>query len=154
MIVKNGRDLPVEQVTAENYIVPGGEKLAYHVKIEVKQFNAKTGEKISRARIQKFGQKAWEGIVRDSLKKQGYSIEVLHDPTEWQALVRARGEQNARNAEIAAKKKAEEEAAAQKAALKAEILAELKAEGVTLSADEEKKKPGRPKKGEESEVKE
>lgn len=151
MIVKNGRDLPIEQVTAENYIVPDGEKLAYHVKIEVKQFNAKTGEKISRPRIQKFGQKAWEGIVRDSLKKQGYSIEVLHDPTEWAAKTKE-------NAAKAAAQKAEEEAAAQKAALKAEILAELKAEGIIPTADEEKaeekKKAGRPKKAEESEVKE
>lgn len=126
MIVKNGRDLPIEQVNSENYVVPRGEEMAYHVKIEVKQFNAKTGERISRPRIQKFGMKTWQGSVRDSLHKQGYTIDVLHDPTAWIGENKARME-----AEKDAAMKAEK--AAEKEAMKAAILEELKAAGIIPS---------------------
>lgn len=115
MIARNGRDLPVEQITSENYVVPRGEEMVYHVKIEVKQFNAKTGERISRPRVQKFGIKTWQGSVRDSLVKQGYTIDVLHDPTAWIGANKARME------------------AEKAAAMKAAILEELKAAGIIPS---------------------
>lgn len=65
------------------YTVPKGEENSYHCLIEVRQFDAKTGERISRPRIQKFGRKAFEYTVRDNLLKQGYTIEVLHSPADW-----------------------------------------------------------------------
>ena len=102
MITKDGRDTAIENLTADNYIVPRGEEMSYHCVIEVKQFDQKTGQRISRPRVQKFGRKAFETSVRDSLVKQGYDIKVLHDPTEW---IR----QN--QAAIAAKAKAAKEAA-------------------------------------------
>lgn len=135
MIAKNGRDLPIEQITSENYVVPRGEEMVYHVKIEVKQFNSKTGERISRPRIQKFGMKTWESSVRDSLRKQGYTMEILHDPNTWIAENRAQIES------LKAQKRESE-----KAALKAEILAELKASGVIPEIETTEKKAGRPKK--------
>lgn len=135
MIAKNGRDLPIEQITSENYVVPRGEEHDYHVKIEVKQFNSKTGERISRPRIQKFGMKTWESSVRDSLRKQGYTMEILHDPNTWIAENRAQIES------LKAQKRESE-----KAALKAEILAELKASGVIPEIETTEKKAGRPKK--------
>ena len=135
MIAKNGRDLPIEQITSENYVVPRGEEHVYHVKIEVKQFNPKTGERISRPRIQKFGMKTWESSVRDSLRKQGYTMEILHDPNTWIAENRAQIES------LKAQKRESE-----KAALKAEILAELKASGVIPEIETTEKKAGRPKK--------
>ena len=135
MIAKNGRDLPIEQITSENYVVPSGEEHVYHVKIEVKQFNSKTGERISRPRIQKFGMKTWESSVRDSLRKQGYTMEILHDPNTWIAENRAQIES------LKAQKRESE-----KAALKAEILAELKASGVIPDIETTEKKSGRPKK--------
>lgn len=135
MIAKNGRDLPIEQITSENYVVPSGEEMVYHVKIEVKQFNSKTGERISRPRIQKFGMKTWESSVRDSLRKQGYTMEILHDPNTWIAENRAQIES------LKAQKRESE-----KAALKAEILAELKASGVIPDIETTEKKAGRPKK--------
>lgn len=143
MRTKTGRDLPIEQVTAENYIVPQGEELAYHVKQEVTQFNPKTGKRISTPRIQKYGRKIWESVVRDSLLQQGYTIEVLHDPTEYIAAQQAKRAEN----KAAAK-------AAEKAALKAEIMAELRAAGVIPGADKSaeqdgKKGPGRPAKDKE-----
>lgn len=135
MIAKNGRDLPIEQITSENYVVPRGEEIVYHVKIEVKQFNSKTGERISRPRIQKFGMKTWESSVRDSLRKQGYTMEILHDPNTWI-------EENRAQIESLKAQKRESE----KAALKAEILAELKASGVIPEIETTEKKAGRPKK--------
>lgn len=135
MIAKNGRDLPIEQITSENYVVPRGEEMVYHVKIEVKQFNSKTGERISRPRIQKFGMKTWESSVRDSLRKQGYTMEILHDPNTWIAENRAQIES------LKAQKRESE-----KAALKAEILAELKASGIIPEIETTEKKAGRPKK--------
>ena len=135
MIAKNGRDLPIEQITSENYVVPSGEEHVYHVKIEVKQFNPKTGERISRPRIQKFGMKTWESSVRDSLRKQGYTMEILHDPNTWIAQNRAQIES------LKAQKRESE-----KAALKAEILAELKASGIIPEIETTEKKAGRPKK--------
>ena len=135
MIAKNGRDLPIEQITSENYVVPSGEEHVYHVKIEVKQFNSKTGERISRPRIQKFGMKIWESSVRDSLRKQGYTMEILHDPNTWIAENRAQIES------LKAQKRESE-----KAALKAEILAELKASGIIPDIETTEKKSGRPKK--------
>ena len=135
MIAKNGRDLPIEQITSENYVVPSGEEHVYHVKIEVKQFNSKTGERISRPRIQKFGMKTWKSSVRDSLRKQGYTMEILHDPNTWIAENRAQIES------LKAQKRESE-----KAALKAEILAELKASGIIPEIETTEKKAGRPKK--------
>lgn len=135
MIAKNGRDLPIEQITSENYVVQRGEEMVYHVRIEVKQFNSKTGEKVSRPRIQKFGMKTWESSVRDSLRKQGYTMEILHDPNTWI-------EENRAQIESLKAQKRESE----KAALKAEILAELKASGIIPEPETTEKKAGRPKK--------
>ena len=128
MIAKNGRDLPIEQIDSENYVVPRGEEMVYHVKIEVKQFNQKTGERISRPRIQKFGMKTWQGSVRDSLRKQGYTIDVLHDPTIWVEENRARTENLKAQQQVS-----------ERAALKEEILAELKAQGFVLARPEDVK---------------
>ena len=108
MITKDGRDTPIERLTPENYIVPKGEEKDYHAVIEVKAFNPNTGIKISRPRVQKFGRKIFESHVLASLKKQGYTVTILHDPTKWLE------EQAAKKAEAAkaaaeAKAKAEQE---------------------------------------------
>lgn len=103
-----GRDVPVEGLTAENYIVPKGEERFYHAVIEVVQFDPKTGKKLSKPRVQKFGRKTWEGGVRDSLRKQGYTITILHNPVEWEAKQKAAAEAKAK-ADAEAKAKAEKE---------------------------------------------
>lgn len=146
MKTKDGRDVSVLDVTAENYLVPKGEERTYHVRIEVKQFDPKTGKRISTPRIQKFGKKIWQNNIRLSLRKQGYEFEILHDPVKWE-------QENAeRIAAIkAAKIQAQQEAAQQamaeeRAKMKAEIMAELIAAGVVPgNLVEETKKPGRPK---------
>ena len=135
------KDVAIIDVTPENYIVPDNEKHLYHCVIEIKKFDSETGKRLSIPRIQKFGKKGYENSIADNLKKQGYTITVLHDPNEY---VKAQAEEKA--ARIAAQQKAAEEKAAadakakaeaeakakaeERAALKAEILAELKAAGV------------------------
>ena len=135
------KDVAIIDVTPENYIVPDNEKHLYHCVIEIKKFDSETGKRLSIPRIQKFGKKGYENSIADNLKKQGYTITVLHDPNEY---MKAKAEEKAA-ADAKAKAEAEEKAAAdakakaeaeakakaeEKAALKAEILAELKAAGV------------------------
>lgn len=139
MITKDGRDTPIEKLTAENYIVPKGEEKDYHAVIEVKQFDQKTGARISKPRVQKFGKKIFEAHVADSLRKQGYSVVILHDPNVWM-------KEQAEKAEQQAKEQAESKAKAEQekfdAAVAAAVAKALAEQG------EQAKKPGRPAKTE------
>lgn len=159
MRTKDGRDLPVLEITADNYNVPQGEEMTVHAKIEVKQFDPKTGARISTPRIQKFGMKEWQSVIQSSLRKQGYTVEILHDPwkfaQEHAAQVKAAQEAQAKAAQEAAEKAKAEELAAIKEQAKAELMAELKAAGVIPTQDgaqaqaaqesaQEAKRPGRP----------
>lgn len=133
MRTKDGHDVSIEQINAENYKVSAGEERLYHVKIEVRQYNQKTGKKISVPRVQKYGAKQWKTIQANSLRKMAYEVEVLHNPTEWIAKM------NAQRAESkAAKARAEKEA--MKEALKAELMAEIKAEMAAEKAAEKAKR--------------
>ena len=129
MRTNQNRDLAVDKITKDNYVVPKGEEHIYHVKQETKQFNKDSGEKLSRPRIQKYGVKSWS-VAESNLKKQKMSFEILHDPTVYLAdqtkATQTKAEQAAANAEQA---KAEAKAK-EKNALKAEIMEELKAAGV------------------------
>ena len=152
------KDVAIIDVTPENYIVPDNEKHLYHCVIEIKKFDSETGKRLSIPRIQKFGKKGYENSIADNLKKQGYTITVLHDPNEYMK-VKAEADEKAKaekakaaeekakadakaKAEADAKARAEEKAKAEKAkadakaraeekaALKKEILEELKAAGI------------------------
>ena len=114
------KDVAITYVTPENYIVPSNEQHLYHCVIEVRKFDSETGKRLSVPRIQKFGKKSFENGILDALKKQGYTITVLHDPNEY---VKAQAEEKA--ARTAAQQKAAEEKAAADAKAKAE--ASLKA---------------------------
>jgi hypothetical protein len=135
------KDVAIIDVTHENYIVPDNEKHLYHCVIEIKKFDSETGKRLSIPRIQKFGKKGYENSIAENLKKQGYTITVLHDPNEYvkaqaeEKAARTAAQQKAAEEKAAADAKAKAEAEAkakaeEKAALKAEILAELKAAGV------------------------
>ena len=140
MITKDGRDTPIEKLTPDNYIVPKGEEKDYHAVIEVVQYDPKTGRKISKPRVQKFGRKMFERTVESSLKKQGYEIRILHNPNEWIKANAAKREQMAKEA-AAAKAKAEQERFdAAVAAAVAKALAERDAQQA-----EQAKKSGRAK---------
>ena len=117
------KDVAIIDVMPENYIVPDNEKHLYHCVIEINKFDSETGKRLSIPCIQKFGKKGYENSIAENLKKQGYTITVLHDPNEY---MKAKAEADAKaKAEADAKAKA-----AEKEALKAEILAELKASGI------------------------
>ena len=156
MITKDGRDLPIEKLTPENYIVPKGEEKDYHAVIEVRQFDSKTGARLSKPRIQKFNKKIFETHVAESLRKQGYTITILHDPNDWIKAQQAKAAEQAKERAAAEKAKfdsAVDAAVSEKldaavAAAVAKALAEAKAqqEPEPEQAAEQAKKPGRPAK--------
>ena len=129
MINKLGKDVAVGELTPDTYKVPAGEERLYHCIIEVVQYDPKTGKKISKPRVQKFGRKTFETTVYKTLKKQGYAITILHDPKGIE--------------ETAAKKKAENEKAKFDAAVEAkvkEVIASMQAEADAKAKAEAEKK--------------
>ena len=146
MITKDGRDLPIEQLTPENYLVPKGEEMTYHCLIEVKTFDNRTGEKISRARVQKFGKKIFENLVRDSLMKQGYTITVLYNPNAYIEKMAARQQQSEQEKRVAEQSRIDAAIKAAVAKALAEAAADKKQEQgaeVPQGDPEQEKKPGR-----------
>ena len=141
MITKDGRDTAIENLTPDNYVVPKGEEMAYHCVIEVVQYDNKTGKKISRPRVQKFGKKVFERTVRDSLLKQGYEIKILYNPNDYIK------EQAAKAAETA-KEKAKAEQEKFDSAVAAAVAKALAAKNAE-PAPEPEKKPGRKAKDQE-----
>lgn len=105
-------------LTPETYVVPKGEERYYHALIEVKQFDPKTGQRISRPRVQKFGKKIFDRVVRDALMKQGYEVTILHNPTEW---IKAQAAQQAASAKAAREAKEKAEAEKMQAAIDAAV---------------------------------
>ena len=101
--------IDLTKVTANNYIVPENEKNLYHTTIEIRRFDPKTGRRLSVPRIQKFGKKIFESNIIDNLRRQGYEITVLYDPSEW--LAERANEKALRTAER--KRLAEEQRAAE-----------------------------------------
>ena len=153
MITKDGRDTPIEKLTPENYIVPKGEEKDYHAVIEVRQFDPKTGNRLSKPRVQKFGKKIFEAHVGDSLRKQGYTVTILHDPNVWMKEQAAKAEQQAKEQAEAKAKAEQEKFDAAVAAAVAKVIAEQKAQQEQAAKAETEqaepaKKPGRPAKTE------
>lgn len=144
MMTKDGRDTAIEKLTPDNYIVPKGEEGYYHAIIEVVQYDSKTGRKLSRPRVQKFGKKMFETHVQDSLRKQGYTVTILHDPNAWMAEQKAQ-------AEAKAKADAEAKAEAEKKRFDDAVAKAVAAELAKRNADPAPKesKGGRPAKGKE-----
>lgn len=125
------KDVLLTEVTAENYIVPQREERFWHVLQEKREFDQNTGQRKSRPVLQKYDTKAYP-TVRKYLMDAGYTITVLHDPTQW---MKQQEQLRKDAAEKAAKMKAAEQAKAAakerealKAELRRELLAELKEE--------------------------
>lgn len=100
----------------------------------MRKFDAETGERRSRPKVCKFEPKFFEAFGLHCLRQQGYTVEILHDPRQWEkehAAARAEQEQ-------AAAAKAAEKAAADRKAMKAEILAELRAAGIIPAENKSK----------------
>lgn len=138
MLTKDGRDTPIEKLTADNYIVPRGEEKDYHAIIEVVQYDPKTGVKLSKPRVQKFGRKTFENHVQASLRKQGYAVTILHDPNQWL-------KEQAVKAAAKAKADAEAKAKAEQERFDAAVAAAV-AKALAEREKAEPKKSGRPAK--------
>lgn len=136
---ENGfKDVNLLDVTPENYICPEDEENFYHCRIEIVKFNSETGRRQSSPRIQKFGRKFFVNGGLHSLKGQGYKVDILHDPVEWE---KANAERKAKAEAEAQERKAKAEAEAkaqEREKMKAEILAELKAEEPTAKTEKKK----------------
>ena len=133
------KDVPLLEVTAENYIVPRGEEDTYHCRIEQTQFNPRNGKRQSKPRIQKFDAKMYPSLARN-LRQQGWDIDVLYDPTEY---LRERDAKRQEMQEMTFRQRQEAEVKrkqAERQALKDEILAELKAAGLLKAPKEQKEK--------------
>ena len=143
MITKDKQNVPVSEITKENYLVPKGEERLYHVKLEVKSFDSHTGKKLSHPFIQKFARIDFENGTLSLLRQQGYDIEILHNPQEW---IKNHAEEVAKAKEkkaAEAKAKAEKEEAekqAEREALKAQLRAELEAEAKAKAKSKGKSK--------------
>lgn len=140
MLNKFGKDVALDALTPDTYLVPKGEERCYHLIQEVVQYDQKTGAKISRPRLQKYGRKAFDSVVRSALIKQGYKFTILHDPKAYDAKMADR--KAAAEAEAAAKaaaEKAEAEASAKKAEAEAKAKAEAEAKAAEEKAAAEKK---------------
>ena len=133
------KDVPILEVTAANYIVPQGEEGTYHCRIEQQQFNPQDGRRLSRPRIQKFEAKSWPSVKRNLLQ-QGWTIDVLYDPTDWLNKLKEQAQQTAAERQRLAEEAKARERAAMKEQMKAEIIAELKEAGVIKSEESDGKK--------------
>lgn len=138
------KDVPIVEVTPENYIVPRGEEGTYHCCIEQKQFDQRSGKRLSKPRIQKFDAKMYPSIVRN-LRQQGWDIVVLHDPTDYLQEQEAKRQEREMLTIQQRKELEEKRKAAERKALKDEILAELKAAGMLKAPEKEQKPQKEPK---------
>lgn len=128
MLNKFGKDVALDALTPDTYIVPKGEGRCYHLIQEVEQYDQKTGAKISRPRLQKYGRKAFNSVVRTALIKQGYKFTILHDPKDYDAKLadrKAAAEAEAKAKAEAEAKALEEKAAAEKKAFEDAVAAEV-----------------------------
>lgn len=105
MLTKDNTNVPVSEITKENYLVPKNEAHLYHIKIEVKSFDQRTGKRLSRPVIQKFQLINVENGILSLLRQQGYDLEILHDPKEWKEKKAAEAAAKKAEAEAKPKKK-------------------------------------------------
>lgn len=124
------KDVNILDVTAENFICPKGEEHLYHCRMEMVQFDPKTGKRLSTPRMQVFGRKFFESYGLHNLRQQGYTIDILHDPKKWEEEHKEQLEAAKKAKEEAKAKAAEAKRKAEREAMKAEIIAELKEQGL------------------------
>ena len=145
---KDGIMVSILDLTADNFDCPKGEEARYHCRIEQVKFDSNTGKRLSTPRIQIFGKKEFENGMLHNLRQQGYTVEVLHNPTEWLKAnaERVAAEKAARTqaAKEAAEKRQREADEAKEAAMTEKIMAKLRAEG-WAPADDKKQSSSKKK---------
>lgn len=115
----------LDQLNESNYVCPQDEVKLYHVIQEVKEFNPKTGQRISVPVLQKYKRKTFELDILPRLPRLGYTLRVVFDPVKYESAI----SEARRAAELAAraeaKMKADEELRKQ---IRREEAAKLRAE--------------------------
>lgn len=149
---------PLDNVTADNYKVPQGEEGIFHVVLEVKEFDRKTGERTSVPRVQKFGVNAFETAF-PNLKRLGYDVRVVYDPTDWLAKQAEEAEEREQHGaqyaaeaqqaaiEAALEKQRKEFEEKQQAAIEEAVANALKAQSANGAAVATPSEEAAPKKG-------
>lgn len=118
---KAGELANLEKLTPEKYQVPAGEEHLYHVLQETKKYDADTGQKRTKPRVQKYGKKVFENNVYASQTKRKMSMVILHDPNEWLA----KNAEAVKRTQIEREQRAENRKAKEREQLKAELMAEI-----------------------------
>lgn len=115
----------LDQLNESNYVCPQDEVKLYHVVQEVKEFNPKTGQRISVPVLQKYKRKTFELDILPRLPRLGYTLRIVFDPVKYEST----NSEARRAAELAAraeaKMKADEELREQ---IRREEAAKLRAE--------------------------
>lgn len=115
----------LDQLNESNYVCPQDEVKLYHVIQEVKEFNPKTGQRISVPVLQKYKRKTFELDILPRLPRLGYTLRVVFDPVKYESTI----SEARRDAQLAAradaKMKADEELREQ---IRREEAAKLRAE--------------------------
>lgn len=69
----------VAAAVAQAYKVKQQDRKFVHVLQEIKRFDPYTSDRLSRPVVQMYGVREWDKIA-DYLKRQGYSLQVIHHP--------------------------------------------------------------------------
>ena len=82
MRTKTNELVTLLDITPEQYAVRADEQHLYHCRIELAQFDPKSGTRLSQPSLQKFNAKEVGGGMLSRLAKQGYTVDVLYSPEE------------------------------------------------------------------------
>lgn len=115
----------LDQLNEGNYVCPPDEVKLYHVIQEVKEFNPKTGQRISVPVLQKYKRKTFELDILPRLPRLGYTLRVVFDPVKYESTISEARRAAERAARAEAKMKADEELREQ---IRREEAAKLRAE--------------------------
>lgn len=115
----------LDQLNESNYVCPQDEVKLYHVVQEVKEFNPKTGQRISVPVLQKYKRKTFELDILPRLPRLGYTLRIVFDPVKYESTISEARRAAKLAARAEAKMKADEELREQ---IRREEAAKLRAE--------------------------
>lgn len=115
----------LDQLNESNYVCPQDEVKLYHVVQEVKEFNPKTGQRISVPVLQKYKRKTFELDILPRLPRLGYTLRVVFNPVKYESTISEARRAAGLAARAEAKMKADEELREQ---IRREEAAKLRAE--------------------------
>ena len=96
MRTKTNELVTLLDITPEQYAVRDDEQHLYHCRIELAQFDPKSGKRLSNPSLQKFNAKEVGGGMLSRLAKQGYTVDVLYSPEELNRKIMADNTQAAK----------------------------------------------------------